>query len=828
MPRVSDKPTPRRKPSSVAQDEASSNQLSIDQNGLSSNIPDDSQSSSPAQADVSIAAVNDISLHEGTVSDATNVGISAPNKDSSVDLCKHASDGTDDLCTSPQEINNIEGSRPDGDTVIVTPSFHDAHAFLVRDPYSCDDKHTLPIDVTPSFDDRHSLFTEKHGKSTHNGAVGSSSSPESAVNSMPLFDEQHAFDVNASRCSSRKGSAASSISNSPRFPLGKEYTREYSLNTVGFVDDPMRFHLEPILSSNSNMRASDGACEDGTATRAQLPRVNENQEIMRSIMQEVIEESLSKHLRPLTERVDLLIDALGVSCFNTTVASIAKDEASTDVASNSFDKPVGSETTPRTDDSSSPRGHGCVENCINNHRKSIQSVESGGRKSSLAGSSAVLDSVDENVANTNATDLHSVASAHAQRILRNSIKSQRQVQEREERSTCFSRDTSDGTKRKSSRVSDISVSSTQHDFSQLMFCEAVDAESNDLADKERRRGGIMQCLLHILGFAPFGQKSCWRTHQILVFVLLLLAFVAHLAIVVIGKHGLATHVSSMIYTLAGLCGVGVARQYGLQNVSEPRGSALQDATCYYQQYARSKCFYDAWLHVARWSCLKPILMWKLASIGWCLMVVSSHADASNEEVALVIGIPVLGSLVYAAFICYALQVCCYMEMIVDNYCVKLFGSSDFVSAIHDWNAVQIIIRQVSVAMEACVLILMTASVASVVVAGLPLLAAEAMMTDKVTTSSWALFLSCQLVLSLSALFRISAVTESCQRVAPLVNSMCVSGGQLRMQKQILVTYVEQSSPGLYVRGARFTGFVVLTMTYVLSALLIICLVLMLV
>lgn len=153
-----------------------------------------------------------------------------------------------------------------------------------------------------------------------------------------------------------------------------------------------------------------------------------------------------------------------------------------------------------------------------------------------------------------------------------------------------------------------------------------------------------------------------------------------------------------------------------------------------------------------------------------------------------------------------LQLSRYLAGMVDAFCFNYYHKFDYKQAVHEWNVLQATLRMTCSAIQYCFVSLQTAV----------LVGAAALLLDFTLTkgTEWALTPNLVMLVAVSLIFlRAAAVTDACQRVTPVVNSISLDEDALTPNHQFLVNYITASSAGFHVFEVRLTIGLVIRLFY---------------
>eukprot|EP00928_Gymnodinium_smaydae_P006362 TRINITY_DN12247_c0_g1_i1.p1 TRINITY_DN12247_c0_g1~~TRINITY_DN12247_c0_g1_i1.p1 ORF type:complete len:743 (+),score=99.15 TRINITY_DN12247_c0_g1_i1:189-2231(+) len=275
--------------------------------------------------------------------------------------------------------------------------------------------------------------------------------------------------------------------------------------------------------------------------------------------------------------------------------------------------------------------------------------------------------------------------------------------------------------------------------------------------------------------------------------------------------------SGACYLIGGLVGLFTLRPEQLRSLLGTNNQGLD-------RYARGHLFYDKWLRTSSTLFLLAIALWLCAVLSlWFLIfyieekcvIFFCEADWGSSHTAQQLGIFLslsLGSGLYTSLTYCQLHVCCFLELMVEQFCIRFFERPDLCAAVNEWNVLQALLRRAANAVDMCLLVTQTA-----VLTGFALTTAELFAGDGIPPGMsgvlWGLSQVPGILLAFLALFRGGAVTEKCSRVPSLMNTLRFEGSAINFERQYVVQYLEHSAAGFYIKGVRLTTYMVLKLAY---------------
>lgn len=190
-------------------------------------------------------------------------------------------------------------------------------------------------------------------------------------------------------------------------------------------------------------------------------------------------------------------------------------------------------------------------------------------------------------------------------------------------------------------------------------------------------------------------------------------------------------------------------------------------------------------------------LWLLfvASWLWCraALLPGGIRDLSDTaELAYFVGI-IVSSFTLHCLTLTITQLARLLASTVDSFCFRVWGQMQFSEAVVEWNRIQAAIRKTSSAAEHpfCVIQLTM------------LLVMCLLVLDRKHTPLWALSPMVAILAAMSHIFvRAAFVTESCQRLGPVINAFAVSEEPMDQDRMYLVDYIAASAAGFYIYDVR--------------------------
>jgi len=264
------------------------------------------------------------------------------------------------------------------------------------------------------------------------------------------------------------------------------------------------------------------------------------------------------------------------------------------------------------------------------------------------------------------------------------------------------------------------------------------------------------------------------------------------------------------------CDVAIAfgSLFGLVSVAAYRGSP-QLAQCLQLMgsYAFREDFEERWEELTRREV--PV-----ASLLWLVVVMERMRGTAMLRAVLdgrVDGLSVLhtvafalSSLLLVVLTYLVLHISHGLASSVDAFCSSLINSGDLSQAIHRWNMVGAILREVCSSIQSCLFVLQ-ATVLFTFMLG----AVDFYLSDQ-SDESYGSLLFPHVLLTFwisRVFFTAAAVTKKCARVPSLINA-CDFGVPFDEKRQYVVQYVEQSAAGFYVTDIRLTAAMTVKFSYV--------------
>jgi hypothetical protein len=294
------------------------------------------------------------------------------------------------------------------------------------------------------------------------------------------------------------------------------------------------------------------------------------------------------------------------------------------------------------------------------------------------------------------------------------------------------------------------------------------------------------------------------------FVILLLALLCVSTIVEESLNGICIYctVSESVFALCVLAGLVCLRKHC--------GLSFGVGARALHHYAFQHGFLKAWMYGS----LRKFL---IISVAWLLSVIGHAApflftsDTRDSLISTMVTFALVAGF-FSMQIYFVLHICCFLELMVDAFCVRLFTEGSFSKGIYAWNAVQAILRRSAGVVEVCFFILQAS-----IVMGLGLISAEIIMAEWDGDTELSLIGIVRFLgwlpmafLMLYCLFKAAEVTGKCRKLPTLVNSLIRTPEEtINLERQYMVDFIVQSEAGFYVFGMRLTVFMVFKCSYVL-------------
>eukprot|EP00929_Paragymnodinium_shiwhaense_P038201 TRINITY_DN20231_c0_g2_i1.p1 TRINITY_DN20231_c0_g2~~TRINITY_DN20231_c0_g2_i1.p1 ORF type:complete len:1122 (+),score=196.91 TRINITY_DN20231_c0_g2_i1:129-3494(+) len=174
--------------------------------------------------------------------------------------------------------------------------------------------------------------------------------------------------------------------------------------------------------------------------------------------------------------------------------------------------------------------------------------------------------------------------------------------------------------------------------------------------------------------------------------------------------------------------------------------------------------------------------------------------------------------VYMSLVYCQLHVLVFLELMLDSFCATLFETTDLKQCVFHWNVLQAMLRRSAQTIEACFLAVQTSALMAIALNGWILLQETRAECGWAWTTLIPEFISILMLswFTLFTLFKAAAVTEKCQRVPSLVNSL-PRKDPIDVRRQYAVQYIMNSAAGFYVQDVRLTTFMALKIGYICAA-----------
>eukprot|EP00927_Polykrikos_kofoidii_P068155 TRINITY_DN6352_c1_g2_i2.p1 TRINITY_DN6352_c1_g2~~TRINITY_DN6352_c1_g2_i2.p1 ORF type:complete len:923 (-),score=87.58 TRINITY_DN6352_c1_g2_i2:85-2853(-) len=348
----------------------------------------------------------------------------------------------------------------------------------------------------------------------------------------------------------------------------------------------------------------------------------------------------------------------------------------------------------------------------------------------------------------------------------------------------------------------------------------IDELSTDTDAHVAAAAFVSHGILYVFGILPLRCNSRFDVYGAMVLLTSLVLFVCHIAWAASCSCFLFVRFADVLFAAGSFVGLAVLR---LKHISALVG---QDARPL-DTHARVHGFYEAWMLQSFRNACCVFVIWLATFSAFILLKTSfddipfeaySARDTSGGYSSPPISMFFFMSALNAALVYGLLHTCCFLELMVDSFCVRFFEDPDFVRGISEWNIIQAIMRRTANAIELCFLFLHTSVGGALLLTGAEIVSTPADGRREKSTFITMKFLSWlpTVLLMLFMLFRATAITEKCKRAPALVNSLIYGReDSINVQRQYMVEFIDHSLAGFYVQGMRLTSFMCLKYVYFL-------------
>jgi hypothetical protein len=340
---------------------------------------------------------------------------------------------------------------------------------------------------------------------------------------------------------------------------------------------------------------------------------------------------------------------------------------------------------------------------------------------------------------------------------------------------------------------------------------------------------LPRIMLCCFGVIPINRSFLAWAYEYLVLLIASIACGYSALVVVAGEEGLRlmyVRLASSCLGMGGLVSLVALRRQGLHHLLGPHQWLLDS-------YADNYDFRDVWQKSSLKHFVLALLLWAFGVLIFHIIPDSliykadgcTDATLGNRDTRSLSVLTFASNSAILAVVTFCqLHVCCFLELTVDDFCLRFFNDPDFSRAVREWNVVQAMLRRVAATVSGSVLAVHTS-----ILSTLLLTATESFFGDKEyrrCSTLWLLWAISPTTLALSGLFCAASVTEKCSRVPALVNSAAFMDEEdvaedesaLDVDRQYLVQYIVQSEAGFYIYGIRLDSEFVLKVAYVLAIL----------
>lgn len=267
--------------------------------------------------------------------------------------------------------------------------------------------------------------------------------------------------------------------------------------------------------------------------------------------------------------------------------------------------------------------------------------------------------------------------------------------------------------------------------------------------------------------------------------------------------------------------------FGLLALGAHSGSMeLERCNALLRTYAQRQGLESEWRRQSRLDLACTLVIWLCAVVerarGSGALAASAASELDAAGVAQVAAFAIIGFVV-TGLTYTVLYVCRALAVMVDELCYGASTHSDLRLTIREWNVLQALLRKSSDSIQHCFFLL------QLVVPMVFLLAVtDAMVggqgipgfSDETEAMSVAQVPAVLMTVSvLRILFCAASITDKCTHVPAIINSLSFGGSseEIDVERQYVVTYIQNSLAGFYVFEVRLTTKMAVTYSYLIGA-----------
>jgi len=258
------------------------------------------------------------------------------------------------------------------------------------------------------------------------------------------------------------------------------------------------------------------------------------------------------------------------------------------------------------------------------------------------------------------------------------------------------------------------------------------------------------------------------------------------------------------YSLGGGVGLFSLQRMNIHNLIGKSDNLLDN-------YARRHGFLGMWAAASLRLLVFIGAFWTGAVVmtGVMVAVFWSTIESPGITIALTLGYIFASGVVVVLTYCQ-LHVCAGLELMVDSFCVEFLAESNFREGVAQWNTIQAIMRRASHTIDLCFVSVQTSVLTASVLLGM-----DVMLGSGSLEHAFRGLPSCGLLMAIMQFgqYKAAVVTQKCQRMPAVVNSLAIEGQAINCERQYMVQFIMQSAAGFYVRGVRLTPFMVFKAAY---------------
>lgn len=276
------------------------------------------------------------------------------------------------------------------------------------------------------------------------------------------------------------------------------------------------------------------------------------------------------------------------------------------------------------------------------------------------------------------------------------------------------------------------------------------------------------------------------------------------------RFGVFSDLPWSAFACCALASVGVARS----------STTVFEVYVLLQAYSLRAGKLERWRSSLFWDKTLSIALWVFAVLARWLAVCGTFTDSkvgqlypedhTFQDCAQVAAFAVTTAVILS-LVLFIHHTCRALSIMLDTFCCQTVFDLHIDEATHQWNVLQAVLRKASGAIELCFCFFMASGVLA-----MPILVVDVMVLGPSWEVLPALLPTCIIILAvLRLLFSAAAVTEKCDHVPSVINSLCFDKEEEEAIRA-LVQYIINSAAGFIVFGARVTQDAVLRCSYVSS------------